>query len=244
MFPPPSVNFEIEQYNDDVSDLIDGKTGYLHVKQESNKAMIAMAGMQGGISTGISGLKADGTQSAERPHIDEATGRWFVGTQDTGITADVNNTSLSYVDVDGNWCVYGAGFGDGLGGNTRLFSIADNGAALKDTTGSYTTKPYVDIIVNSSGKLSVGAESGMENAPSADIKLSLYVDDTWDYDPTLSYDPASTDVDHAKKVMAKFYKDEAFTAENNAASYIVKGSDMEIDVDTRNLKDGYYVEEF
>ncbi|WP_407384848.1 dockerin type I repeat-containing protein [Ruminococcus sp.] len=228
----------------DVSDLIDGRTGYLHVKQESNKAIIAMAGMQGGISTGISGRNEDGTQKTNTPVIDETTGHWFIDGKDTGIAADVNNTSLSYVDVDGNWCVYGAGFGDGLGGNTRAFSIADNGAALKDTTGKYQTKPYVDIIVNSSGKLSAGADTGSSTAPSADIKLSMYVDNTWDYNPELSYDPTSTDVDHAKKIMAKFYKDEAFTAENNAASYIVKGSDMEIDVDTRNLKDGYYVDEY
>ena len=228
----------------DVSDLIDGRTGYLHVKQESNKAIIAMAGMQGGICTGIDGLNADGTQSAERPHIDEATNRWFVGETDTGIEADVNNTSLSYVDVDGKWCVYGAGFGDGLGNNTRSFSIENNGAALKDKTGNYTTKPYVDIIVNSSGKLSAGADTGKENAPSADIKLSMYVDDTWDYDPTLAYDPASTDVDHATKVMNKFYQAEAFTEENNAASYLIKGSDMEIDVVTANETDGRTVQEY
>lgn len=228
----------------DVSELIEGKTGYLHVKQESNKAMIAMAGMQGGIDTGISGLNADGTQKTNRPVIDETTGHWFIDNADTGISADVNNTSLSYVNTDGNWCVYGAGFGDGLGGNTRAFSIANNGEALKDTTGNYQTKPYVDIIVNSSGKLSAGADAGTATAPSADIKLSMYVDETWDYDPSLSYDPASTDVDHAKKVMAKFYKEEAFTAENNAASYIVKGSDMEIDVVTTNQKDGKDVDEY
>lgn len=218
----------------DVSDLIDGKTGYLHVKQESNKAMIAMAGMQGGISTGISGLNADGTQKTNRPVIDETTGHWFVDGTDTGITADINNTSLSYVDVDGNWCVYGAGFGDGLGSNTRSFSIADNGAALKDTTGNYQTKPYVDIIINSSGKLSAGADAGAADAPSADIKLSMYVDETWDYDPTLAYDPTSTDTEHANKVMAKFFKADAFTAENNATSYLVKGSDLEIDVTADN----------
>ena len=218
----------------DVSNLIDGKTGYLHVKQESNKAMIAMAGMQGGISTGISGLNADGTQKTNRPVIDETTGHWFVDGTDTGITADVNNTSLSYVDIDGNWCVYGAGFGDGLGSNTRSFSIADNGAALKDTTGNYQTKPYVDIIINSSGKLSAGADAGAADAPSADIKLSMYVDETWDYDPTLAYDPTSTDTEHANKVMAKFFKADAFTAENNATSYLVKGSDLEIDVTADN----------
>lgn len=228
----------------DVSDLIKGKTGYLHVKQESNKAMIAMAGMQGGICTGIDGLNADGTRSAEKPHIDEATNRWFVGTEDTGITADVNNTSLSYVDADGKWCVYGAGFGDGLGNNTRSFPIANDGAALKDPAGSDTPTPYVDIIVNSSGKLSAGADTGAANAPSADIKLSMYVDDTWDYDPALSCDPASADVDHANKVMAKFYNDDAFTAENNAASYLVMGSDLEIDVVTANQKNGKDVQEY
>lgn len=214
----------------DVSDIIDGKSGYLHVRQESNKAMIAMAGMQGGISTGISGLNEDGTQKTNRPTIDEGTNHWFVDGVDTGIEATVNNTSLSYVDVDGNWCVYGMGFGDGLGANTRAYSIENNGEALKDTTGNYTTKPYVDIIVNSSGKLSAGADAGTENAPSADIKLSMYVDETWDYDPSLSYDPASTDAEHANKVMNKFYQAEAFTADNNATSYIVKGSDLEIDV--------------
>ena len=228
----------------DVSDLIDGRTGYLHVKQESNKAIIAMAGMQGGICTGIDGLNADGTQSAERPHIDEATNHWFVGETDTGIEADVNNTSLSYVDADGKWCVYGAGFGDGLGNNTRSFSIENNGEAIKDKTGNYTTKPYVDIIINSSGKLSAGADAGKENAPSADIKLSMYVDDTWDYDPDLAYDPASTDADHVAKVMNKFYHDEAFTEENNAASYLIKGSDMEIDVATANEIDGKEITEY
>ena len=214
----------------DVSDIIDGKTGYLHVRQESNKAMIAMAGMQGGVSTGVSGLNEDGTQKTNRPIIDEGTNHWFIDGVDTGLEVTNPDTSLSYVDVDGNWCVYGMGFGDGLGANTRSYSIENNGEALKDTTGNYTAKPYVDIIVNSSGKLSAGAEAGKENAPSADIKLSMYVDDTLDYDPSLYYDPTSTDTEHANKVMNKFYKAEAFTDENNAASYIVKGDDLEIDV--------------
>ena len=228
----------------DVSDLIDGRTGYLHVKQESNKAIIPISGMQGGISTGISGLNEDGTQKTNKPYIDEATGHWFIESTDTGIAAPINNDSLSYVDADGNWCVYGTGFGDGLGNNTRAYSIENNGEALKDTTGNYTTKPYVDIIVNSSGKLSAGADAGKENAPSADIKLSMYVDNTMDYDPSLAYDPASTDAEHANKVMNKFYQAEAFTGENNATSYLVKGSDMEIDVVTDNQKDDHDVLEY
>ena len=214
----------------DVSDIIEGKTGYLHVRQESNKAIIPISGMQGGDSTGVSGLNDDGTQKTNRPYIDEATNHWFIDNADTGIEVTNNDTSLSYVDADGNWCVNGSGFGDGLGNNTRSYSIENDGEALKDTTGNYTTKPYVDIIVNSSGKLSAGADAGKENAPSADVKLYMYVDDTMDYDPALAYDPASTDAEHANKVMAKFYKADAFTAENNATSYVVKGSDMEIDV--------------
>lgn len=228
----------------DVSDIIAGKTGYLHVRQDSNKAIIPMSGMQGGISTGEKGLKEDGTWNENRPRIDEATNHWFVGEKDTGIEVTNTDASLSYVDADGNWCVMGKGFGDGLGNNTRTYSIENDGEALKDTTGNYTTKPYVDVIVNSSGKLSAGADTGKEGAPSADVTLSMYVDDTWDYNPELSFDPASTDVDHAKKVMDKFYKAESFTEENNAASYTVKGSDMEIDVVTDDHQDDQDVHEY
>ena len=45
-------------------------------------------------------------------------------------------------------------------------------------------------------------------------------------------------------MMNKFYKAEAFTEENNAASYLVKGSDMEIDVVTGNQVDDKDVEEY
>lgn len=217
----------------DVSDIIDGKTGYLHVKEESNKAMVVLAGMSGGISTGEPGKNADGTQT-QAPHIDAATNHWFVGEKDTGITVGDENPSLSYVDVDGNWCVGGTCFVDNTGNNTRVYSLADNAKALKDTSGSYQTKPYIDVIVMSSGKLVAGADTGTSAALSADIKLSMYVDGTRDYNPDLTYDPTSQDVNHATNVMAKFYKAEAFTDENNAASYTVMGSDLEIDVATQN----------
>ena len=227
----------------DVSDIISGKTGYLHVKQESNKALMVQVGMLGGICTGEVGLKADGTYT-EAPHIDEATNHWFVGTKDTGIVVDKENASLCYVDADGLWCVAGRGFSDGLGNATRAYSLDNNAEALKDKSGNYKMKPYIDVILMSSSKTVAGADAGKTDAPSADVKLSMYVDDTWDYNPSLSYDPASTDVNHVTNVMNKFYKAEAFTDENNATSYIVKGSDLEIDVMTVDQKYGEDVREF
>ena len=227
----------------DVSDIVDGKTGYLHVKQESNKALMVLAGMQDGISTGEVGLNADGTYT-QAPHIDEATNHWFVGDKDTGIEVGAETPGLSYVDTDGNWCVAGKGFSDGLGNKTQTYSLADDAKALKDENGKFPDIPYIDVIIMSSAKTVAGADAGKENAPSADIKLSMYVDDTWDYDPELVYDPTSQDVNHAANVMKKFYKDEAFTDENKATSYLIMGSDLEIDVETDNQVDGFDVEQY
>lgn len=215
----------------DVSDIVSGKTGYLHVKQESNKALMVLTGMQGGISTGEIGLNADGTYT-EALHIDAATHHWFVGAKDTGIEAGLETPALSYVDADGIWCVARKGFSDGCGSKTQVYSLADNAAALKDKTGRNRTTPYVDIILVSSAKTVAGADAGKADAPEADVKLSMYVDDTWDYHPELTYDPASADVNHVANVMNKFYSADAFTAANNAAGYLVKGSDLEIDVVT------------
>ena len=212
----------------DVSEIVNGKTGYLHVKQESNKALMVQAGMLGGICTGEIGTNADGTQT-EAPHIDQETNHWFVGTKDTGIEVGVETPALSYVDTDGKWCVAGTAFSDGMGSKTEVFSLADNAKALKDKNGE---TPYVDIILMSSAKTVAGADAGKENAPSADVKLSMYVDDVWDNNPELTYDPTSQDVNHVANVMKKFFKDESFTEANNATSYLVKGSDLEIDVVT------------
>ena len=165
----------------DVSDIIAGKSGYLHVKQESNKALMVAMGIEG------------------------------------------------------------TTFADALGNKTGSYSLADNAAALKDTTGEDRETPYFDVIIMSSGKLAAGANAGAADAPSADIKLSFYVDDTADYNPELTYDPASTDVNHAANVLKKFYDDEKAAAEGtNRSSYTVKGSDLEIDVmvDEQNTMDG------
>ena len=156
----------------DVSEIIEGATDdqFLHVRQESNKAMMVAVGME-------------------------------------------NST-----------------FADGLGNKTGSYSLANNAAALKDTTGEHKDKPYFDVIILSSNKLAAGADAGKPDAPSADIKLSFYVDDTEDYDPETKWDPASQEVGLAEKCLKKFYRDENAATGTNASSYTVKGSDLEIDV--------------
>lgn len=170
----------------DVSALIEekGENQYLHVKQESNKALMVAFGM-------------DGTT-----------------------------------------------FSDALGNKTGSYSLANQAKALKDN-GDPSETPYFDVIVMSSGKLAAGADAGQEGAPSSDIKLSFYVDDTEDYKPALQVLDANnmptfpytvggetfqTETDYNKALLAKFFNDENATADNNASKYIVKDSDLEIDV--------------
>ena len=153
------------------------------------------------------------------------------------IIKDVENPENKYLHVKQNSnsalmvaCgIENLTFSDALGNKTGSYSLANAAAALKDTTGADQDTPYFDVIVMSSGKLVAGADTGKQDAPSADISLSFYVDDVADYNPELKYDPASTDPNHAANVLKKFFNDEKATAANNASSYTVKGSDLEID---------------
>ncbi len=172
----------------DVSDIIKGhgEGEYLHVKQESNKALMVAMGMSG--------------------------------------------TTYS----------------DALGNKTGSYSLADNAAALKDTGAGDIDKDttYFDVIVLSSGKIVAGADAGKTDAPAADIKLSFYVEDQVQYNeleelsttnpPTFPYTVNGVtyqlETDYNKALLDKFFSDEKATSENTATSYLVKGSDLEIDV--------------
>lgn len=172
----------------DVSDIIKGHGDgeYLHVKQESNKALMVAVGM--------------------------------------------NGTTYS----------------DALGNKTGSYSLAENAKALKDSGAKDTDKntPYFDVIVMSSGKLAAGADAGKQDAPSADIKLSFYVDDKMQYNelkeldknnpPTFPYTVDGVtyklETDYTKALLAKFYNDEAAAKADTATSYTVMDSDLEIDV--------------
>lgn len=168
----------------DVSNIIEGKTGFLHVKQENNKAMMVAMGEQG------------------------------------------------------------TSFADGMGLKVASYSLDNNAAALKDTTGNHQDTPYLDVVILSSSKLAAGADKGKETAPTADISLSFYVDEVDDYNPGLHYDPASQDVDHAKNVALKFFDETKAISGTNATSYLVKGDDLEIDSVTKETFDDNNIDEF
>lgn len=226
----------------DVSDLINGKTGYLHVKQTDNKALMVLVGMQKGVDTGVKATD-DAGNATPRPIIKD--GYWYFGDTSTNIKVEKDhNESLVFAGTNGNWFVGGTGFADGMGMNSTVLSLADNAKELKDTTGNHKETPYVDVIVLSSGKLAAGADAGKETAPTSDISLSMYIDDTLDYNPSLTYDPTSQDVNHAANVAKKFFDETKITENSNASSYLVKGSDLEIDVVTKETKDEKDVDEF
>ncbi len=89
--------------------------------------------------------------------------------------------------------------------------------------------PYVDIVMFATGKLAAGADAGKTDAPTGDIPVHMYVDDIFDYNPELKYDPQSTNPDHAAKCLAKFY-DATKAAAGTIANYVVKGSDLALEI--------------
>ena len=107
-------------------------------------------------------------------------------------------------------------------------------------TGSYLMSdlvdgetPYLDILLYSTAGIVAGADAGKDNIPNGDVPLQLYVDDTADYNPGLTYDPASTDTTHADQCLAKFF--DATKAGNGAISrYTVKGSDLALEIAVEN----------
>ena len=122
-------------------------------------------------------------------------------------------------------------FSDALGNKAGVYSLDNNAAALKDTDGNDQDNAYVDVVIYSSGTLIAGADTGSTdpNIIGADFTLKMYVDQTADYNPGLKYDPQSTDTNHATNVMAKYY-DESKVSADAVSSYVVKGSDLELEV--------------
>ncbi len=149
-----------------------------------------------------------------------------------GFDQSATSTKYLHVNQTGNTALIvshgmnGTTFADGMGNKTGYYSLRDKAAALKDTSGAYTNTPYIDVIVMASNKLVAGSESGSATAPNGDFTLSFYVDDTEDYNPSLVYDPASTDPNHNAECLKKFYSD---TPTGAVTGYTVKGSDLEID---------------
>lgn len=181
---------------------------------------------------------ADGNISTHKKLTGFDGSYYIIRVDVSDIIKDVDNPENKYLHVkqtDNKALMVASGienltFADALGNKTGSYPLANDAAALKDTSGNDRNTPYIDVIVMSSGKLVAGADTGKETAPTSDISLSFYVDDVADYNPDLKYDPASTDPDHAGKVLNKFFSDEKNITENNCSSYLIKGSDLEIDV--------------
>lgn len=126
------------------------------------------------------------------------------------------------------------------------FSLADKNAFLDDGTDT----PYLDVIVYSSGTLVSGADTGGSSASqfTADFPFTMYVDETEDYLPDVTFDAAAASPDTAKwptygdYFMTKYYKDDITGAENSYTSYTIKGGDIEIEVmnDARTGKEEFW----
>ena len=201
---------------------------YLHIKQENNKATMVMAGVLNGIDTGVvAETNADKTYKNIPTIVD---GYWYFGENHAKNNTFEATDKQIFVDwFTGNWTINGTGFADGLGGMSSALSLKNNAELLRDTKEG---KPYVDIILMSSGLLTNGADTGASNL-SNDIKLSFYVDNVLDYNPELVYSYSATVVNDAAKLLAKYYDETKLTDETKEyakTSYLVKAGDLEIDV--------------
>ena len=199
---------------------------YLHVKQENNKATMVMAGVLNGIDTGVVAETNADKSFKNIPVIQN--GYWtFPGDPSKNNIFEATDTQVFVDWYTGNWTINGTGFADGMGAMTSALSLANNAELLRKDG-----KPYVDIILMSSGLLTNGADTGASNL-SDDIKLSFYVDGTKDYNPELVYSYDSAVVNDAAKLLAKYYDETKLTdttKEYAKASYILKAGDLEIDV--------------
>ena len=112
-------------------------------------------------------------------------------------------------------------FTDGVGNRTGAYKLSD---LLDGGT------PFLDVIVFATAANVAGADAGKENTPDGDIPLSLYVDETPDYNPELAtYDPASTDPNQDQNFLAKFF-DTVKAGVSAVSQYLIKGKDLALEV--------------
>ena len=106
---------------------------------------------------------------------------------------------------------------------------------MYDSNGKDTTTPYFDVIVFSTAGIVAGADAQKEGALNGDIELNFYFDQTADYDPTVNWDPQSTDTTLSARCHAKFYnEDKAKEAGATISRYVVKGSELHLETMVEN----------
>ena len=140
-------------------------------------------------------------------------------------------------------------FSDSKGARVGCYSLDDAAAALKDKDGYYQDTPYVDLVMVSSGTIVAGADKGKTNAPSADFPVTMYVDQTPDYNPEIIWDEATKSIlnrdtrepvagttDASGKqitpdmMMLDKYYDESKSGGAQVTGYTIKGDDLELEV--------------
>jgi len=126
-------------------------------------------------------------------------------------------------------------FKDQLGSMTGAYSLEYLKQKATDVV-TGVVKPYVDILLFATSSNVAGADAKKEGTPVGDVKLSMYVDETQDYNTDLKYDPMSTDVNHATQCLAKFF-DTAKAAVNSISHYLVKGSDLKLEAAVEKQQD-------
>ena len=118
-------------------------------------------------------------------------------------------------------------FADQLGNKTGAYLMSD----LIDKSGATTDTPFIDVLIYATAANVAGADAGKANTPNGDIPLQLYMDDVADYNPSLVYDPMSTDPNHAANCLAKFFDAEkAAAAAATISRFLIKGSDLALEV--------------
>lgn len=144
-------------------------------------------------------------------------------------------------------------FTDNTGTRAACYSLSNNSASLKDKDGISMDKPYVDVVMMSSGSIVAGADKGTTGAVSADIPISFYVDQVKDYDPSIEWDSTTNTVINVETretvtdqtsgsvtktaqsmILDKYYNEakakEAGLNDADITSYTAKGDDLELEV--------------
>ena len=100
---------------------------------------------------------------------------------------------------------------------------------MKDADGIDTATPYLDVILFSTASIVSGADAQKEGALTGDVELSLYIDQTADYDPATNWDPTSQDTTLADKCFKKFYDESKAPEGTQISRYTVKGSELHLE---------------
>ena len=104
---------------------------------------------------------------------------------------------------------------------------------LSELKDAINGSPFIDVILFATASNVAGADAGKEGARNGNVPLHFYLDKIKDYNPSLVYDPQSTDPNHVANCLKKFY-DETKAVGAKVSNYVVKGSDLALETMVEN----------